>query len=248
MITTRWSRNASGSLTTSTIPRPYHSAAHACGSRRGENAPIPAAMTNRARRESIAIGDEHEVSVLLLEPGHALVPSESAGSNCVACSASMRDEILRQHFGKPATSKMYFSGYSAVSWPTEIRQRVDDLRRRAPHAGVEGARKIPVGPPPMIVMSLISIRRRISRAGALCSRSALVRSCASAVRQDVSARPTAIPPILPGQYCHRPRSDTPPHRALIRIPSARVKESRDVRRPALDRADARRANHDSPRA
>ena len=45
MITMRWPRNSSGSVTTSWTPRPYHGSAHACGSRRGENAPIPAAMT-----------------------------------------------------------------------------------------------------------------------------------------------------------------------------------------------------------
>jgi hypothetical protein len=34
-----------GSSTLSKMPRPYHGSAHGCGSRRGEKAPMPAAMT-----------------------------------------------------------------------------------------------------------------------------------------------------------------------------------------------------------
>ena len=56
MITTRRPRNTSGSVTTSWMPRPYHGSAHACGSRRGENAPMPAATTiDRVGKRSLSV-------------------------------------------------------------------------------------------------------------------------------------------------------------------------------------------------
>ncbi len=51
--------------------------------------------------------------------------------NWKACSAIPFTRSLARTFGKPATSKMYFSGYSAVSWPPTW-SRLSIRRQEAP--------------------------------------------------------------------------------------------------------------------
>ena len=71
---------------------------------------MPAAMTTALRREAVGLRDEHEVAVLFLEPDDALAQVRRRVLNCAACSASARTRSFASTFGKPATSKMYFSG------------------------------------------------------------------------------------------------------------------------------------------
>ena len=77
------------------------------------------------------------MSVLLLEPDDALT------------EVRLRAELPRllgeltargpspEPSGSPPTSKMYFSGIERGELSAELRQRVDDARRRAAHPRVE---------------------------------------------------------------------------------------------------------------
>ena len=65
-------------------------------------------------------------------------------------------EILREHLRKAGDVEDVFLGIERGELAAELRQRVDDLRRRACACRRRTSAKIPVGPPPMIVMSLIS--------------------------------------------------------------------------------------------
>ena len=64
-------------------------------------------------------------------------------------------EVLREHLREAGDVEDVLLGIQRRELSAELRQRVDDLRRRAAHAGVEEANS-PAGPPPMIVMSLMS--------------------------------------------------------------------------------------------
>ena len=64
---------------------------------------------DRPRRKAVLLGDEHEVPVLLLQPDHALAEMD----RLVELRRLLRERFTRSlasTFGKPATSKMYFSG------------------------------------------------------------------------------------------------------------------------------------------
>ena len=67
--------------------------------------------------------------------------------NCPACSDSERTRSLASILGSPPTSKMYFSGYNAVSCPPASGSASTTWRGGAAHARRRTGRTAPLAPP-----------------------------------------------------------------------------------------------------
>ena len=118
------------------MPRPYHGSALACGSRRGEKAPIPAAMMiARVGKRSSSVSSTKCPSILV-QSGHPLAEMRRL-AELRRLIAQRLDEILRQHLRVAGDVEDVFLGIEGGELTAELRQRVDDLRRCAAHARVE---------------------------------------------------------------------------------------------------------------
>ena len=105
------------------------------GSGRGVNVPMPPVIT--IARHSMRCPVEvvtREAAVAALEPD-GLVAEQVVRLNGAACCSSWSTSSRPLMAGKPATSKIAFSGYIAVIWPpgssSESSTAVDSVRTPA---------------------------------------------------------------------------------------------------------------------
>jgi hypothetical protein len=109
----------------------------ACGSRRGENAPIPRRDDDRARREAVLVRLENE-SGRLARGGPVTRWAEVRRLVELRRLVSQRPhEILGEHLRIARDVEDVFLRIERGELPAELRQRVHDLRRRAAHSRVE---------------------------------------------------------------------------------------------------------------
>src|SRR5690349_21509358 len=91
---------------------------------------------DRPRGETILVRDEHEMPVLFLEADHVLAEVDRL-AELRLLFGELLHEILGEDLRKTGDVEDVFLGVQRRELSAELRQRVDDLRRRLAHAGIE---------------------------------------------------------------------------------------------------------------
>ena len=95
---------------------------------------------DRARWEPIGFRDQHEVAVFFLEADHALPQMRRDARLLMELSGLLReipDEIFRQHARVACHVEDVLLRVQRRELTAKLRERIDDLGRRAAHAGVK---------------------------------------------------------------------------------------------------------------
>ena len=96
----------------------------------------PSRDEQRAGWEPIRLADEHEMPVAFLETDDALTQVHRRPKPR-RLFRQLADEVLGENLGKPRDVEDVFFRIERRELTAELRQRIDDLRRDAPHPGVE---------------------------------------------------------------------------------------------------------------
>src|SRR5262249_46663590 len=86
--------------------------------------------------KALPVRNENEVAVLFLETHHALAEVNRL-LELARLLGERLHEIFREDFGKARDVEDVFLGVQRRQLTAELRQRMDDLRGRASHAGIE---------------------------------------------------------------------------------------------------------------